>query len=209
LHDADVNPQSISRGLNQLRYAVPQLAAELIGDQLTEWRDESSHVSFICPILVTTATLHVFRDRVNLSRFQGATKLENVTKQVDSLVVSQRSGPQLSNYTNRIIVNLHSKYPEIRARLEQLSTAAQIFEGKSRHRAISTRWSFDRHIASSVENVVVVTFDAFDDFITKMRKRIVQSGRDLRQFAEIKTSNIEAWVEPLPRKRQRIKGVSK
>jgi len=98
LHESDANTQSVSRGLHQLRWALPQLAAEIIRDQATTLHDEDSYIGYICPILVTTAPLYVLRTGLNINKFQKASDLKDIAENVDALIVYKERGPQLNAY---------------------------------------------------------------------------------------------------------------
>jgi hypothetical protein len=179
LHDSDANLQSIPRGLYQLKYAVLQLALDLIKQQMRMVHDDELLVNFVCPILVTTASLHVFRRKLNLDRFQRASSLENIADQVEALIVYQERKPQIDDYTNKITTDLYNQLPELRTRLEQINAVRNI-DRIWRRKGYSAVRDFDRHLQSSTESVLVVTYDAFDKVLSKVRKSIIESGQSVR-----------------------------
>jgi hypothetical protein len=57
----------------------------------------------ICPILVTTARVHVIKTGQSLDTFFSAKSLEDITDQVEALFVTQEKGPMLTQYCKELI----------------------------------------------------------------------------------------------------------
>lgn len=190
LHSSDANPQSIEHGLHQLRWALPQLASEIFRTQATTNHDEDLHIGFICPILVTTASLHVFREGLNLEAFQNASDLEEVAEQVDALVVYRERGPQLNKYIRETIAELHSQTPNVKSRLTQLSRSTATDR-------IPQAWHFEQSIDALSTRILVVTLDAFEKLIVNIRDAVSEAGRTLKRRATLKpnTRGTSATVE--------------
>lgn len=198
LHESDANTQSITRGLYQLKYAVMELASNIIYRQITTWNDVDLHIGIVCPILVTTASLHVLKDGLTLEQFQNASNLNDVAEQVDALVVFQENRPQLSKYIRKVIADLYRLSPEIKTRLEELEAV----EGKPEYRsALPVNWLFDSILKSYAERVLVITYEAFEQTVLDIRNSVLESGKSLSQVAILKKdmTKRKKWVEALPK----------
>ena len=55
LHKDDKNSQSISRGLNQLKYAIPHEVNRIYSSQISCIHDSDLNIEILCPILITTS----------------------------------------------------------------------------------------------------------------------------------------------------------
>lgn len=180
LHESDANVQSISRGLHQLRWAIPQLAASCLRNQATTGHDEDLHIEFICPILVTTASLHIFREVPNLETFHKASDITDVTEEVKALVVYQEHGPQLSQYMQDIWSTLHAKTPQIKTRLDSLHQL-RVSEKIQTIAPLEIEYYVSRNYLA--KHVLVVTLDAFEEVMTNVIKAVKECGQKLRRIA--------------------------
>jgi hypothetical protein len=180
LHETDANVQSISRGLHQLRWAVPQLAADCLIDQANMWHDEDLHVEFICPILVTTASLHILRRDSDLNSFQQASNIDDVTEKVKALVVYQERGPQLNQYLRDIFGNLQKRVPQIETRLKSLW---ELTHTQRKQNSFPHDWGFNFSIDYLAKRVLVVNFDAFEDVLTTITTVTQKCGKKLKRAA--------------------------
>ena len=109
LYSTGFDPHNISRGLNQLRYAMPSLILqELIYTQYP--KDEVEHrQSFICLILVTTGQLYVLKSQQDLDAYHSAGAITDIAEQISSLIVKQDKSPDLQLYSEIVmkpLVNL-------------------------------------------------------------------------------------------------------
>ena len=196
LHETDANPQSITRGLHQIRWAIPQLTAEMFREQANTNHDGDLHIGFLCPIVVTNAPLYVFRRGLSLHKFQTASKLEDVADKVEALVVYQERGPQLNEYLRNIITNLNTTTPNINERLNSLW---HIIRTPKERKYLHSTWDFDQTIDSISVRVLVVTLDAFDRVISKIQSSVTKSGRTLKRVASLnlEEGKSKAVIEPL------------
>lgn len=195
LHELDSNVQSITRGLYQLKYAVPQLAKRTLQTQITTWNDEDLNIGFICPILVTTASLFVFNERLNLTEIEKAKNLSEIAEEVDALVVHQENTPQLDDYIRELTRKLYSDFPEI---IERLESAAKI-QGKPISNFLPESFGLNHRIKHSAENVLVVTYNYFEKMVSKIHNAVQKSGKSLKQFATLKKDMTKrrSWIEPI------------
>lgn len=195
LHSSDANSHTIERGLHQLRWAAPQLVSEILRGQATALHDDDLRVEILCPILVTTASLHVFREGLTLQEFQNTADLESVAEQVNALVVSRERGPQLNKYLRNIIGEFYKQNPGVRVRLEQL---AEILLTAKERTHLSSTWHFDESIDSISTRILVVNFDAFEGIVTNILDAIKVSGRSLKRRAKLEFDRQNKSLKILP-----------
>ena len=136
---ADLN--TIPRGLHQLRYALPNLVAQEHQAQATVWNEEDLVISLVCPILVTTASLHILKSDLGLEDYQSASSLGEVAEEVDALVVYQEPGSQLYRYCERVAQALHKQHPEIELRLDEFK---RILEPTKQERVLPSTWALTK-----------------------------------------------------------------
>lgn len=195
LHETDSNAQSITRGLYQLKYAVPQLAKSIHQFQMFMMNDEDLYISFVCPILVATASLYVMKSDLNLNQIEEAEDLEAITEEVDFLLIHQGNKSQLEEYTNDIIFQLHFGSPHITERLDSLAK----IQDKHLSDSLPKTFYLDSMIKHSAENVLVITYNSFENVIDKIHKAVIKSGKYLKQVATLRKDITKgrAWAEPI------------
>lgn len=181
LHKNGADLNAISRGLNQLRYALPNLVAQECRSQMLAWHEDDLVVSLICPVLVTTASLNVLKTGLTLDTFQAASSLDEVATEVDALIVYQEPGPHLLNYCRQIARILHKQYPDIRTRLDEFE---QIL-GREKTKLLPSTWAFNEHFSSVTQNILVVHLDALDQFLANARESAFRVGKTAEQVASL------------------------
>ena len=95
------DPNVITHALSQLYYGLPNFVIANLEPSL-KVLGSNNHIC-ICPILVTTARLHVVKTGQSLDAFFSAKSLEDITDQVDALFVTQENGPMLTQYCEDLI----------------------------------------------------------------------------------------------------------
>jgi len=95
LHSNDHDNNTISRGLHQVTYAIPNLISELVPLA-------NLYRQYICPILVTTASLHILKRDLNLDSYQRSENFDDIADKTDALIYYQSPGPELTKYCNSI-----------------------------------------------------------------------------------------------------------
>ncbi len=171
LYSNGFDPHNISRGLNQLRYAMPNLILqELIYTQYPE--DEVEHrQSFICLILVTTAQLYVLKTRQDLDAYHSAGSITDIAEQVSSLIVKQDKSPDLQLYSQIVmkpLVNLLMEGTD----LEGGYPMAKHFSGKNLDRKTLANSLIERFIPKDTP-VFVVNLDALDNVLESLQKDVL------------------------------------
>jgi hypothetical protein len=201
LHESDANLQSIARGLHQLRWAVPQLASEILRQQATTRHEEDLEIGFVCPILVTTSPLYVLHRGLSLQDFQNASDLQQVAESVDALVVSQERGPQLNQYIRNVIANLHKNAPALKERLQSFW---QIVRTSKERKHLPANWDFDQSIDFIAQRVLIVNLDAFEAVVAKIRNSVTECGKTLRRVAKFRTDVNTGFVVIEPASKTKV-----
>ncbi|MHB8598858.1 MAG: hypothetical protein ACYDER_18820 [Ktedonobacteraceae bacterium] len=107
LTQKDFDPNVISRGLNQLRYGMPNLISqerESIQRRRKKQNKSNLEMSFIGLILVTTAKLYILRTGQSLENYRSAQSLDEIASPTEALIVSQELGPGLLQYSRNILI---------------------------------------------------------------------------------------------------------
>lgn len=150
--------------------------------QTTVWNEEDLVISFVCPILVTTASLHILKFGLGLEAFQSASSLDEVAEEVDALVVYQEPGPQLHRYCRQIVQALHKQYPEIKPRLDEFE---QVLEPTKERRVLPSTWAFNDNFTSATSDILVVRLDALDSLLKAVRGSVEKAGGSVRRIATL------------------------
>ncbi len=183
LQSKNVNPNTISRGLNQIRYAVPQYMARINDSQSKAFHEEELRIEFLCPILVTTADIRILKRNLNIDDYLNSKDIDEISERVEILIHSKPKGPHLYQYTNQIIKNLFNNNNEIEERikiLQELKDNKSIFPDY-----LKGTWDIEFNIHSSVENVFVISYSYLKKLISDIRSSISECGTTINNFARL------------------------
>jgi len=141
--------------------------------------EEDIFFSLICPILVTTADLHVLKSGLTLQEFLNASEIKDVADEVDSLVVHQEINPQFQEYCASVLQSFYKKHSRVKRRLSSLR------ENVLPHlpASLPINLGFDEGFTNSSKNIVVVRLSALDDLLQRISKAVQNSIRQLEKYA--------------------------
>jgi hypothetical protein len=183
LHEDNVNPQSISRGLHQLRFAMVQLHAGALRNQLRAPSDAQSFIEVLCPILLTTAPLWVLRPGLTLREYQNAESLDDLAEEVSALVASQRPGPDLLSYIEVVYQELLADFPNLGNRVAE---QAQIFaDCGADWLTMPDLRMMKLRFRDACERVLVINHQAFPDVIRQITDCVARAGATRRQHGSL------------------------
>jgi hypothetical protein len=182
IYENGFDPNTISRGLNQLRYALPNLVAQESRAQINVWNEEDLLINFICPILVTTADLYVLKSGLDLQDFQSASSLTDISNEVDALIAYQESGPHLYSYCDQVAQSTHKRYPEIKRRLEEVDHILKEI-GKPRTTP-SVEW-YNEHFITASTRILVVRFSALDQIMKVVQSSVMNVRKSSQRIARL------------------------
>jgi hypothetical protein len=181
LHEKDANPSSISKGLHQLKYAAAQLSKDRIIEQICTWHDEELHIEFLCPILVTTASLYIFKNNLSLEDFRDSNELSDIACEQKALIVNQDNGVQLKEHIKQIADNLREKYPDINRRLKEFDKILTKQGYEEYH--MPNDFFLNDIIGRSSERILVVNYNYFGQYIEDIIKLVSSAKSTLKQYA--------------------------
>jgi hypothetical protein len=180
------NPNDISHGLSQLRYAAPRLVLDGLSSQIKANDDTSLYIETVCPILVTTAPLYVLKSELNLEDFRGASEPTDVAEEVDVLIVSQASGPQLHEYCSNLFAAFLATNKVTEGYMEELGKILVKKDG-CQDNAIPGLNDLLLTMLSSSEAILVVNYDALDNQIAKLCDAIIYcANRSLSRYTTLR-----------------------
>lgn len=179
LNSSGFDPNSISRGLYQLRYGLPHVIAHAVGNQVGSWGDDFVGIAFFCMVLVTTADLYVLKQGLDLETYLSAKSIEDISTQTDALIVFQETGPHLSEYYGGIAQKLHEEHPEIK---QMLKEAKALLHPKDKLFVPPTH-TFDSKVAPEHTRIVVVHLNALDDILERIEDSIIAIKKHAKKFA--------------------------
>lgn len=182
------NPRDISKGLSQLRYAVPNLIKQGLSHQTNAMNDEDLYIQIVCPILVTTASLYVLDRNRYLEDYYKASDLKDVAEEVDTLVVSQRPGPQLEDYC----MELFGNFLRDNSTTERyMKTLGEKLRDAGWHTSIIPdvrKLTFT--VVFSGGLILVMNYSALDKRLSELQQIISASGNTLKRYATLKRQTI-------------------
>ncbi len=185
LHADSANPNTIERGINQLRYAIPQKVSRILSNQVTCRHDEDLSIDVLCPILLTTSELFIIKPGLALETFQNANELEEIAKKVDCLVYYQSIGANshLWEYNKELSRQLEKEHPEIRTHLKAYAKALTE-QGIPRHK-ISSYFDFVPYFCPPSERILVVSFNVFEKVLKQVIDLVEEANKSVKQVAEL------------------------
>jgi len=183
IHSSGSDPNNISRGLNQLRYALPTLVVQQARAQATTLHEEDLTLAFTCPVLLTTAQLYVLRPALDLRYFQKASALDEVARPVKSLVFHRQPGPQYAAYCRETYSKLEEEDFEIRARAAKFEEA---FNTPQDDTPLYRRHSLFEHFEFLSTNILIVQLDTFPSLVKSIKRAVSKLRKSLERIAELR-----------------------
>lgn len=185
LHSDNANPNSIIRGLSQLRYGIPHQVKRIIIKQLLTKHDDDLIIEVICPILITTSELYVIKTGLDLNCYQNANELEEIATKVESLVCYQPIGSHLLDYALDISKDMQKKYSHLKNRIDAYH---KVFmdKGIPEHKIIQN-WEIDTFFTYSIERILVVSFEHFEKKLKDICAIVNQTYASLESIADLET----------------------
>lgn len=183
LHANDANPQSIKHGADQLRYALPDKAMRVLVGQALEQSDEFLSASLLCPILVTTSSLHILHTGMSLQDFQGAKDMSDISDETDALIISQEPGRHMSSYVLSVMDKLRAKVPEVDTRFDCLRSI--IDESREHQARAMVTLTLNERVLETTQRILVVTYPALGKWIELIHRLAVEAGSSLQRYAAL------------------------
>ena len=185
--DGGGNTSGVKHGIFQLRFAMPSLLKQTFKHSLGHVWSDGRSVSFICPLLVTTAELRVIRPRLSLNDFLGADQIDDVTEVREAVIINEQPGPQLQEYAERLSREFIAEHPEAERRLAALSEILVGVEYESRNAPDldMVMRAFD----GATERILIVHFDALDKVLERLDEAIQHHLESEKVYGKLKMIN--------------------
>lgn len=175
LADSSVSDTDIKSGINQLRYALPELIARELWENGT--RHPVDSVPFILSaILVTNAEIFVAKEKLTMEAVKKASNLEQIANKEDYIVIYSSGGPDFQSHLHGVVTKF--------ALSEWLKDKGQIFDWRERAQGKNT----NAHVRKDswirgfeMENFthfIVCSFDAFPKLIKDIKAAV---NKDLKK----------------------------
>jgi hypothetical protein len=158
LYNNGFEPNTISHGLNQLFYGMPNLIIQEALNKNNKWSTGKATHSFICLLLVTTADLYILKPEQSLDNYHSATSLDDVASKVDALIVAQEEGPHLHQYCESLLRMYIKRSTDERDKVKKIPNL--LIE------------DFSRKILPSILSVIIVNLDSFEYILEKIKNTI-------------------------------------
>ena len=176
------NLPNVRHGLYQLRYAVPVLIGKEIESQIKA-NDDWLSLTFICPILITTASLHLLKREISLEQLEQASDLDEVSDHVEALIFNQQPGPQLEDFARKQFEDVLEKHPRIERRLEILASVlgGPVWKRRSKPDLDWLRRTFEH----STERVLIINYQNMEKVIQELMSHIKSTESTLTSYGTI------------------------
>lgn len=184
IFDSGFDENSISRGLSQLRYAMPRLAERSFRWHSDDRLDEDISLSYGCSIMVTTAPIYVLKEKISLENFYGAESLDDVALECEAVVLWNKDAPDRERYSDEIYKDLIDGDAGIKNRIYEYS---KVFPAKHSGRYIyqPSLQSLRGAIGGAGDHVLVINFRYLEPYLKKIRALVKKSLKSIEKCAEV------------------------
>lgn len=168
------DPNAMTAGVTQLRYAGPVLASSILQSQLNPQEDVEAYPNLTVEILVTNAPIYILKPGVTVSDVMAAKEVTDVADRTDRLVVDGMPGPSLETHT-RDVLKWTAKSSSFSARIAKLSPSPKA-EGRP---SVRQAHSVITETLSACQRVYVVHIDALGTFADELSRACETAGLSL------------------------------
>jgi hypothetical protein len=102
----EVDDKELKHGIEQLQYALPRLLTENITFHANTNFDEDNIPFLFCPILLTTAKLHILKSRTKIEDVKRASSLKDISKSVPYLFIYTDCSPDFITHCKKECAHL-------------------------------------------------------------------------------------------------------
>lgn len=172
---------NVRHGVFQLRYAMPVLmnhAYEMVYD-LTMGKG----VFHLCPILVTTAVLRVFKPNLSMDDFQNAESIDEVTEIKKSIIINEDQGPQLKEFSEKIANKFIDERKDLEQLLSLIDNALTGDAWKNRHAPDLD--TVKRSFNHATERVLIVNNEYLDEELERLETSLIKSIESTKIYGHL------------------------
>jgi hypothetical protein len=184
LFDNGVDENSITRGVSQLRYAMPRLATHLFGSVATDSHDEDIPIWFACPMMVTSAPIYILRDGLTLEDIYNADSLDAVVSEQNAVILWDRDSPDRENYSEGIYRELLRENSDVEKRISEYS---EVYNPRlfTSYCVPPSLQSLKYAVRSAGDHVLVLNYNSLGSYLEKIRASVKKSLPKIKKFAEL------------------------
>lgn len=171
-------------GAFQLRFAMPVLLKNTYEHVLAHNWSEGRFIELLCPILSTTSAIRLIKPNLTLSDFDKAKDLDEVTELREAVILNERTGPQLQEFSDSLADDFIRNHPELPDRLSKIDTVLVGEEWEKRYSPdVDT---IKRSFSSSAERVLIVNYDYLENIIERLESAIMNDIEKEKVYGKIK-----------------------
>lgn len=173
IKETNVYDSEIKHGLSQLQYAMPSLLHGEIQTALGGRYKEEVFPFYICPILLTTASLRITDDNFSIDLVQKSDNLDDFTKKVPVLITYCDTSSDFTEHCKSIFKKIDIYNPRI---FDEIS----IFREKKGEYSFNLPKAILNSLKRGIENqfftqYIVCNIEHFEELIKTIKKIIEES----------------------------------
>jgi hypothetical protein len=168
LQSGDAQDQTITHGISQIQFAMPELVKNSLDWQLFSIDEYGLPVSMVGGILVASAPLRVLHDDLSLKTYLDANSLDEISEVVPYLCVANKAGPDLTRLCKKTYDDLVAAQPSFQKRVRQKHGCLRA----AGHRP-PLRGGVPNLFRDAARQIIVVNFEHLEAFLVLL-KDIVQ-----------------------------------
>lgn len=183
-NDGRVYDNELRHGLHQLQYALPRLLKENIIHNIFG-HEEDNKPFFICTILLTTATLHVAKKMLTISKVEESSNIEDFSKEVPYLITYLDHGPDFKEHCKNEFKDLN-----------EIDMNNSVVKSISEYRQKNGEYNFllPENLAKSLQRantselheyftqMIVCNMDEFPNLIKEIKKITTKATRNKKGY---------------------------
>ncbi len=179
------NPNTILRGLEQLRHGAANVTFETMKDSFENSIDNQYPIQIFAPILVTTAKLLVLKERVKIENIKESSEIGEISKEVNSLMIIPQHSLSFEKFFDDLKRQHLKPYEKQMTNLYQV--IAQAKKSDLMEQAMYRAYA-EHTLPMACERILIVQLNHLDKMLKTIHRRIQTSKKDLKRFGKIKTS---------------------
>ena len=181
-------------GLHQLWYAIPNLVFGELESQALMNHEEDLPVTFVCPILVTNAELHILKHDTGVDEVHRAGNLAEVATPVDHLIVDRRPSPELRAYCDDLFENGIAHRPAVEQRYDAIQEAA----APHGERLVLPFTHLPYQVCDMCQKVLVIRLGHFETWVKGLQSAIKTCARGVKRVAHLERDDKRGRARVVP-----------
>jgi len=182
-NDGNGNTNGAKHGVFQLRFAMPVFVKDDYESALEYTYNDGRFIDLSCAILVTTADIRVIKPKLSLNDFNLADDLNDVTELKEAIILNERAGPQLQEFSDSLADEFLLKHPELVQRLLDID---KVLIGKEwKTRSAPDIDTIKRSFGYSAERILIVNEKFLEKTIKNLEKAILKDIKKEKVYGKV------------------------